>query len=313
MPRLRVLPALFLLLAACPSKREVAPPTPQAATPEETRVERGRYLAEAVTGCLDCHSERDFGEEGGPVIPGAEYAGGAVYDGEFMIQGQAIPGRLQPPNITQHEETGIGAWSDTEILRSVRQGIGRNDQPQFPLMPYLNYRQLTEDDASALVAFLRTIPAKENRTLPPHLMLPETALADITGLPPAPMAVTDTRSRGEYLATIAGCGDCHTPQVDGRPDRSRWMAGGVRIASPRFDVVVPNLTPDADTGMGKATEVDFFRAMREGIPFSRGTRGHGEKMHPLMPWIFYRNMTDADLHAIWIYLQSLPPVRMQVE
>ncbi len=119
-------------------------------------------------------------------------------------------------------------------------------------------------------------------------------------------------ARGEYLVrSVAGCGECHTPRTDaGDLDMSRWLGG----VADRFDlapddpnagqVPAPNLTPDP-TGLGKRTEADIVYAMREG--WSRG-----RALSPLMPSYVFHNMTDADAHAIVVYLRTVSPVHNSV-
>jgi mono/diheme cytochrome c family protein len=313
MPRLRrtiiLLVAATLLLAApsCrPRALHPAEPAP-AASPEQ--IERGRYLTSAVTLCIDCHSQRDYSQLGGPVVPGTEYSGGMIFDQDFFFQGQLLPGRIQPPNITQEPETGIGAWTDVEILKAIRQGVNREGEPLFPLMPYPNYRHLTSEDGLAISAYMRTIPARFNHTIPRQLGIPTTAYPYPTGeeleqLPMNPGAPGSVQ-RGRYLTTISGCGDCHTPQAaDGQLDPERHLAGGVVIRTPEWEVIATNLTPDPETGLGRVSRTQFMRAMRFGEAIAVPDAG----IHPIMPWIFYRDMTDDDLHAMWAYLQSIPAI-----
>src|SRR5688572_11150231 len=94
------------------------------------RVERGRYLVESVLGCMDCHSKHDLTRFGNPAV-GLAGAGGECFGEE-----QGFPGKVCMANITPEPETGIGAWSDEEILRSIREGVDRNVRALFPLMPY---------------------------------------------------------------------------------------------------------------------------------------------------------------------------------
>ena len=108
---------------------------------------------------------------------------------------------------------------------------------------------------------------------------------------------------GEYLATIAGCEECHTPMVRGQADASMRFAGGRVFATPVGTVLSANITPDNDTGIGKWDFIRFRERMR-------GMRQYAElpKVGPerftLMPWIAYNGLTDHDLEAIFLYVKS---------
>ncbi|MBI4542958.1 MAG: hypothetical protein HY705_08010 [Gemmatimonadetes bacterium] len=88
------------------------------ATPET--IARGAYLAMNVTGCIACHSDVESSQPGDPLVPEREGSGrdwGVV---------PGFPGRIRAPNLTPDPETGIGRWSDGEILRAVREGVSRD-------------------------------------------------------------------------------------------------------------------------------------------------------------------------------------------
>lgn len=156
---------------------------------------------------------------------------------------------------------------------------------------------------------------------------------------PAPAAdpAAHRVARGRQLVSIGGCNDCHTPmKFDAElgmpvPDMTRMLSGhpqggpdpastlsghdiaaiGPTFTSFRlpFGVVYPaNLTPDKDTGLGGWTEEMFVRAMRTG----RHMGGSGRPILPPMPWMTLAQQSDADLKAIFAYLQSLPALRNDV-
>src|SRR5262245_54868041 len=108
------------------------------ATP--ARLERGRYMVNAVYGCLGCHSERNPGVAGLP--PLADKLGAGTVFGE----GSDLPGKLVCSNITPDKETGAGNWSDDTLARAIREGIGHDGRTLFPLMPYGNYREMSDED-----------------------------------------------------------------------------------------------------------------------------------------------------------------------
>jgi mono/diheme cytochrome c family protein len=141
--------------------------------------------------------------------------------------------------------------------------------------------------------------------------------------------------RGEYLVTVGGCNDCHTPWKMGpngpEPDRTRLLSGhpeGLQMpAAPRLEPpwgatvsatftawsgpwgtsFTANLTPDAETGLGKWSEQNFIESLRTGRHL-----GRGRPILPPMPWPNYAQMTDDDLKAMFTYLRTIPPIRNRV-
>jgi mono/diheme cytochrome c family protein len=111
--------------------------------------------------------------------------------------------------------------------------------------------------------------------------------------------------RGKYLVTFGGCGDCHTPgALLGKPDMARMLGGSdVGFEVPGLGTFYgPNLTPDAETGLGKWSKEQIVTAFRTGV------RPDGRQLAPSMPWRGFAVLTDDDAFAIAAYLQSLPPV-----
>jgi mono/diheme cytochrome c family protein len=146
----------------------------------------------------------------------------------------------------------------------------------------------------------------------------------------------DKLARGKYLVTVAGCNDCHTPWKVGpagpEPDMSRMLSGhpesfvisapAQMSGEPWLMAAAPtntawsgpwgvsftaNLTPDAETGLGKWTQATFTQTIRTGRHM-----GRGRKILPPMPIQMYKNFTDEDLAAIFTYVQSIPPVKNRV-
>jgi mono/diheme cytochrome c family protein len=103
-------------------------------------------------------------------------------------------------------------------------------------------------------------------------------------------------ARGEYLATVGDCAACHTARGGQR------YAGGRSLATPFGDVPAPNITPDADTGIGRWSFGDFWRALHEG----EGRRG--EPLYPVFSYTSFTRVTRDDALAIFAYLRSLPSV-----
>ena len=115
--------------------------------------------------------------------------------------------------------------------------------------------------------------------------------------------------RGSYLVNgVLTCGNCHTPRAKGGVfDMSRQLSGGPQVFDePAFVVRGSNITPDAETGIGKWSADDLKKAMREGV------RPNGTPLAPIMPYAFYKIFTPRDLDAVVAYLRSIPAVSNQV-
>jgi mono/diheme cytochrome c family protein len=122
------------------------------------------------------------------------------------------------------------------------------------------------------------------------------------------MAPSDPLARGQYLASIMDCAGCHTPgALRGQPDGSRRLAGSeVGFGFPGGVVYPPNLTPDPETGLGRWSDAEIARAIRQ------GQSRDGRPLVPIMPWPSYSVLTEADARALVAYLRSLAPVRHAV-
>jgi hypothetical protein len=98
-------------------------------------LEQGRYLVDSVTICFECHSERDFSKPGWPIPPGRVGSG-------RILWGEGSPNQVIAPNITPDVATGIGEWSDEEIVRAIKDGIGKNGRLLNPEMPSRYFHSL---------------------------------------------------------------------------------------------------------------------------------------------------------------------------
>lgn len=282
-----------------------------AMTPE--RIERGRYLAVNVLQCVDCHSERDWTRYGGPPV---EPIGGgrSCIDRNTQTTGvnvgeQTFPGIICIRNITSHRETGLGEWTDGEIMRAVREGVNRDGDYLFPIMPYFIYRNLADEDLEAVVAWMRTLAPVESIRPKKEVDFP---LGYIFRLWPEPVRETvkapDRANRiayGEYLSVVARCKFCHSPR-DPRSLRDftgREYSGGMPfLLGPR--VMYPmNLTPNPD-GLGAWTKADFLRRFR----LYGEARAVAPEENTLMNWNAFSKMTDEDLGALYDFFMTLKPL-----
>lgn len=152
----RTLVALVAGLVAVPAlavAQAPATPAPTAkpapAAKPRPAVERGRYLAQ-IMDCAGCHTG---GALMGKPDPGRHLAGSEV---GFEMPGMGV---LHPKNLTPDPDTGLGKWTDAEILAAVRQGKGKDGRTLAPIMPWPSYAALTNADAAALLAYLRSVKA----------------------------------------------------------------------------------------------------------------------------------------------------------
>ena len=108
-------------------------------------------------------------------------------------------------------------------------------------------------------------------------------------------------SAGEYVATVAGCGACHTGPS------GETFAGGHVLQTPFGELATPNITQDKETGIGGWTKDDFVAALRQGL------NEDGLPLYPAMPYVHYTKMTDEDIDNLWAYVQTVPPVHNEVK
>jgi mono/diheme cytochrome c family protein len=133
------------------------------------------------------------------------------------------------------------------------------------------------------------------------------ALAALLGAACAAVWADARLDRGRYLVeSIAGCGNCHTPQGPDGPLPGKALAGGQAVQDPHFTAVSANITPDPETGIGRWTDAQIARAIREGL------RPDGSLIGPPMPFAQYRHMSDEDVAAIVSWLRHVPPVKNAV-
>jgi mono/diheme cytochrome c family protein len=265
------------------------------------RATHGRYLVESVVGCFDCHSEKDWNAPGAPPVQGK--AGGGK---DWSLDG--LPW-LVASNITPDHETGAGGWTDDMLARAIREGIGHDGRALFPVMPYMSYRGMSDEDLASIIVYLRSLPPVRNQL--PQTKIPFPLSRLIQNAPqPVTEAVTTTDGmnavkRGAYLVRLGGCVDCHTPQQQGQPMPGLEFAGGFNLKHPGGEVTTANITPHS-TGISYYDEKLFLDMMRTGHVRAR-------QLNPIMPWVVYRGMTDEDLKAIFAYLRTLKPVSHAID
>ncbi len=252
----------------------VAVPTDSAA------IVYGEHVA-TIRACLECHGENLGGKlfiDAGPVV------------------------KLYASNLTTGRG-GVGAsYSDVDWVRAVRHGVGPDGKPLL-FMPSQEFYPLSDEDLGALLAYIKTLPPVDNE-LPANSVGPVGRVLYLSGqLPLVPAELIDheapraeppapgvTPAYGRYLAVT--CTGCH----------GEGFSGGKIPGTPPEFIPATNITPDPETGIGNWTEADFIRALRE------GRRPDGAELNATyMPWPLLAKMTDDELRAIWVYLQTLPP------
>lgn len=268
------------------------------------RIERGKYLANHVTVCMDCHSTRDWSRYSGPLTPGTEGKGGERYDKSI-----GVPGVIYSKNITPAH---LGTWTDGEILKAITSGVNKDGKVLFPLMPYTNFSQLSQEDLYSIISYIRTLKPIKN-DIPessidfPLSLIIKTIPSDYT--PKSAPDRSNPKEYGKYLVTIAGCNDCHTQAVKGEPVKGMMLAGGTEMKLPWGLIRSANITPDKETGIGNWTKDDFlnrFKSYRSQDPYVKVNMK--SDFNTVMPWQFFAGMTDEDLGAIYEYLHSVKPV-----
>lgn len=267
-----------------------------AAQDQDALVKRGEYLMNGPVACANCHTPRN---------PDMSFQEGMDFAGGFKIVDPAF--EVYTANITPDPETGIGTWSDEEIVVAIREGKTPDGKIVWPPMPVPIYNNMSDDDVNALIAYLRTVKPIHNEVPESRYNIPQQAMPPAKGLPaPAP---DDEVAYGGYIVNaLAHCFECHTPMGPEGPDMSKMGAGGFEIElAPGMTVRTANITPDPETGIGTWSDDDIKKAITQAVT------PDGQKLSPPMPYPFFKNMTDEDLDAVVAYLRTVPAVNNQVE
>ena len=201
------------------------------------------------------------------------------------------------------------------MLAAITAGVSKSGKPLFPLMPYHNYHQMHVNDATAIVAYLRTLEPIVN-TVPPSRVPPPLRLA-MRMMPHRATLRTDTVALsgvayGRYLTLLAGCADCHTKRTMGNLAKKAPFAGGMAVRINGGTLRSANITPDLETGIGRWTRQDFINRFRAYDSATHHTPAVADGFNTVMPWTLYAGMTDADLGSIYDYLKIVRPVKHRV-
>lgn len=288
-------------------KYRPAPDVKAPSTPEA--LARGKYIAHNVAACIGCHSPVREDVPGEPPVEGKLGAGRDFGD----LPG--FPGHLRSRNLTPDKETGIGAWTDGEVLRAMREGVSRDGRPLFPQMPFQTYaKTLSDEDALAVIAYFRSLPAVKNDPGPMEIKFPVSMFVravpqPLTQSAPAAPPVTDKLARGKWLLQVCSCGDCHDSVNDHHEKiPGKAFAGGMKFPLPNDKGVayVPNITSDKATGIGAYSEEDLRRVFDEG-------KGKAGRSLYVMPWAYYGGLAKEDKDALIAAIREIPPVANLVQ
>jgi mono/diheme cytochrome c family protein len=312
MKSLLIVCSMILVGAGCTGKY-IRATTPEKVQSTPERLARGGYLVNQAMSCGGCHTTRDGNFETGGERADMHLGGQAA---SFPKQGF----KFWTPNLTPDVETGLGGWSDDEIMRAIRDGIGKDGHLMFPMMPFTSYQHVSDEDLRAIVAYLRSVPpVKNKRTVAQNEygFLIEFFLGrGIMHHQPAhdvPQPnMTDKLRYGEYVMRLGHCWECHSATGTGPRDvgEEGFMSGwdepdelpGVG------KVYMRNLTPDRETGLGKYSAAQIKQALRS------GKRLDGKQMAAPMS-IFtphLSGLTDDDMDALVGFLKALPPCKNKI-
>jgi len=245
---------------------------------DQASIARGEHIA-TIHMCRSCHMEALSG------------------------QSETVPGfiTLSFPNLTAGAG-GVGATNtDEDWVRAIRHGVG-HDGRGLALMPARFFYYLSDEDLGALIAYLKSLTPVDHEMpptdlgplgrvmmalgqLPPGMALPNVTVIDHYSPRPVAPEPDVTVEYGMYLARV--CAECHAEDLNGQTIE----IGG----SP---LLTPNLTPRGELGFW--SEEDFIATLRTGMTPS------AHQLKDVMPWKYFGQMTDEELRAVWLYLQSLP-------
>ena len=289
---------ILVVVVLIRAERTFEAPYPEIrATSDPKMIARGEAIAYGPGHCVNCHTpDAESKAVGAGATP--PLSGGHTFTLPF--------GKVYTPNLTPDRETGIGRRTDAQIARVLRYGVMADGRAALPFMEYHN---LSDEDLTALVSFLRS-QKPVRRVVPQHdLNLVGKAIIAFAIKPigPAstPLAHTPpeapTVERGAYVANaVAVCAECHTKRnpLDGSFETARFSGGMVfPIAKTNKILVTPNLTPSKYGRITNWSEEQFVGRFGAGVGIP----------HTHMPWKQFQRMSETDVRAIYRYLRTLPP------
>jgi mono/diheme cytochrome c family protein len=308
-----VLVAGFFGLAGGAHAQDAAPaPT---AAPGDALIEKGKYLATAGD-CISCHTRPG----------GDEFAGGLPLKTPF--------GTIYTANITPDKDTGIGGWTEDQLKQAMRKGVADDGDHLYPAFPYTAYTKVTDDDIHAIYAYLKSLKPVNYNPPANEMSFPysqrwllgfwnQLFLTEGAYKPDA--SQSEEWNRGAYLVQGLGhCGACHTPRNQlGGERASQALTGGVYndaiVDSVHENEIVKqdnmvrpwsavNLTASPQ-GLGAWSVEEIAAYLKTGHNARAGAYG------PMAQVVSNSTskLTDADTHAMAVYLKSLPPAAQDID
>lgn len=255
-------------------------------------VARGEYLATAAD-CAACHTTKG----------GKPFAGGLAFKLPF--------GTIYSSNITPDAEHGIGGWSEAEFVRALKSGIGKHGEDLYPAFPYTSYALLSDDDALAIFAYLKSLAPAASEAPQSDLAFPFNQRWLMRGwkllfLPKSEMAQEPTRdaewNKGAYLVeALAHCGECHTPRgLMFERQQAQALSGGDVEGWKAW-----NITSDKENGIGAWSDEELASYLSTGHAEGRGSASGG--MREAVD-LSLSKLPSEDIRAMISYLRTVPPV-----
>ena len=273
---------MFFLCAASICGPVLAQPSPET-------VARGKALVETAD-CTSCHT----------ADPAKPFAGGKRIDTPF--------GGIYSSNLTPDRETGLGAWSDEDFRRALRDGVAPGGKRYYPAFPYPYFTNLTRGDILAIHAYLATLAPIHSVTPAPELRWPLNHRIVMRAwnylfFHPGPFVPNQSKSqqwnRGAYLVEgAAHCGACHTPKNMFGANRPGQAYGGSLVQG----WFAPRLDGAARSGLKSWSADDLVEYLQSG----RNGRSHADGPMAEVVVNSTSKMTDDDVRAIAVYLKDLP-------
>lgn len=272
------------------------------------RIERGKYLANHVTLCIDCHSQRDWTVFSGPPVPNSLGKGGEKFDESIGFPGTVYSSNITPFNLKN--------WTDGELFRLITTGVTKNGHALINLMPYPSYGKMDKEDIYDIIAYIRTLPEQSSTIPERELNVPLNFI--VNTIPTAANLQTrplpsDTLKYGGYLVNAAACVDCHTKQDKGNNVKGMEFAGGRDFLMPSGTVYSLNITADKATGIGNWTAEQFINKFKSHASGVDTKNPEAEtQFQTVMPWTMYAGLKETDLSAMFAYLKTIKPINHQV-
>jgi fructose 5-dehydrogenase cytochrome subunit len=257
-------------------------------------VEKGRYIAIAAD-CAACHTNPD---------------GGQPFAGGYSITSPL--GVIVATNITPSRTSGIGAYTEAQFARAIRNGVRADGAHLYPAMPYTSYAQITDEDVHALYAFfMHGVAPVDGQIAATRLPFPfdirlmmlgwNFLFLDDARFTPDPSRGAEW-NRGKYLAdTLEHCGACHTPRNFLMAEIASRAYGGASLGS----WFAPNITADPASGVGGWSDEQLAHYLATGR-----AAGSSQAAGPMAEAVTnsLQHLTPEDIRAIVTYIRSVPPI-----